>query len=76
MLFRSTDPNERQFADGKNAGSVPSSAEAMEEAFVKSDIHSRTIAEKNQYKQYLASHSAAADEFRLAVQEQKSVISR
>jgi ATP-binding cassette subfamily G (WHITE) protein 2 (SNQ2) len=68
-----TDPNERQFADGKNGDAVPSTPEAMEEAFINSDIHARMIAEKDEYKQMLASDVALSEEFRQAVKEQKCV---
>jgi len=43
----------------------------MEAAFLKSDIHARMMAEKDKYKQLLASDNAARDEFYAAVTEQK-----
>lgn len=66
-----TDLNERQFADGKDANSVPSTPEAMEKAYRESDIYKREIQEKEAYQKLHNETSEARDEFRQAVQEQK-----
>ncbi len=69
-----TDPNERQFADGMDADKVPSTPEAMEKAYIQSDIYTRMIAEKDEYKRQIAGDAASREEFRLAVKDQKYVI--
>lgn len=66
-----TDENERRFQEGRNADNVPSTPEAMEEAFVKSEMHQRMMAEKDEYKTLMRSDAAIQDEFRVAVSEQK-----
>jgi len=66
-----TDANERQFADGKDESSVPSTAEAMAEAFLKSDIHARMMAEKDEYKKHVQEDEGTRQEFKQAVAEQK-----
>lgn len=66
-----TDLNERQFADGKDAESVPSTPAAMEKAYKESEICRREIAEKEEYQKLHAETSEARDEFRQAVQDQK-----
>lgn len=69
-----TDPNERQFAPGKDENSVPSTAERMEEAFLGSDIHARMMKEKNAYNKEMNNDAGVRDEFKQAVREQKYVI--
>ena len=66
-----TDPNERQFAEGKDAESVPSTPERMEEAYLQSDIHKRMMDAKQEYKSSMNSDAGPRDEFREAVREQK-----
>ncbi|EIW69828.1 hypothetical protein TREMEDRAFT_43505 [Tremella mesenterica DSM 1558] len=66
-----TDPNERQFADGKDADSVPSTPEAMAEAYRQSEICRRMVAEKEEYKSIMQSDQTAALEFKEAVKDQK-----
>jgi ABC-type multidrug transport system ATPase subunit len=66
-----TDPNERQFADGKDADSVPSTPEAMEKAYKESEICQRMLAEKDEYKALMASDAKNREEFRQAVHDQK-----
>jgi ATP-binding cassette subfamily G (WHITE) protein 2 (SNQ2) len=66
-----TDPNERQFADGKDESSVPSTAEEMEQAFLKSDVHARMMAEKDEYKRLVQEDEGTRQEFRQAVADQK-----
>lgn len=66
-----TDPNERQFADGKDEDSVPSTPEKMEQAYVASEVRQRMMKDKDDYKQLMASDEKAREEFRQAVTEQK-----
>jgi hypothetical protein len=66
-----TDPNERQFADGKDVDSVPSTPERMEEAYRQSDIYRRMMVEKDEYKKHMAEDERHREEFRQAVHEQK-----
>jgi len=66
-----TDENERRFQDGRDANNVPSTPEAMEEAFLQSDIYGMMMAEKDEYKTLMRSDAAIQDEFRTAVSEQK-----
>lgn len=66
-----TDPNERQFADGKDESSVPSTAEAMEQAYKESEICARMIKEKDEYKALMQEDEKHRQEFREAVADQK-----
>jgi ATP-binding cassette subfamily G (WHITE) protein 2 (SNQ2) len=66
-----TDPNERQFADGKDADSVPSTPEAMEQAYKESEIYRRMMQEKDEYKQLMATDEKNREEFHQAVHDQK-----
>lgn len=66
-----TDENERRFGEGRSADNVASTPEAMEEAYLKSDMCARMIAEKDAYKTELRSDAAARDEFKEAVSDQK-----
>ena len=66
-----TDPNERRFADGKDADSVPSTPEAMEKAYLESEIHAKMMAEKEAYKKEFGGASGARQEFEDAVRQQK-----
>ncbi|GFZ48255.1 hypothetical protein JCM24511_06003 [Saitozyma sp. JCM 24511] len=66
-----TDTNERQFADGKDAESVPSTPERMEEAYRQSDIYRRMALEKDEYRQLMSADEKHREEFRQAVHEQK-----
>jgi len=66
-----TDPNERQFADGKDESSVPSTAEEMEKAYKESEICARMIREKDEYKTLMEQDEKHRQEFREAVADQK-----
>lgn len=50
---------------------MPSTAEALEEAFLKSDIHARMMAEREEYKALVASETARREDFVAAVQTDK-----
>ncbi|KAL7421564.1 ATP-binding cassette transporter snq2 [Cryptotrichosporon argae] len=66
-----TDPNERRFQEGRDETNVPSTPEAMEEAFLNSEIHKRELAEKDEYKRRMEQDEADRQAFRDAVVEQK-----
>ncbi|KAH8927386.1 hypothetical protein BT69DRAFT_1347368 [Atractiella rhizophila] len=46
-----TDPNERRFQDGKDASSVPSTPEQLEEAFLKSSYNRELMEDMREYKE-------------------------
>lgn len=66
-----TDPNERRFQEGRDESNVPSTPEQMEEAYRKSEICARMMAEKDAYKQQMQAEEKDREMFRLAVREQK-----
>ncbi|BGO92884.1 hypothetical protein NBRC10512_008005 [Rhodotorula toruloides] len=66
-----TDPNERQLAPGRSAADVPSTSEQLEEAFKKSEIYSRMIAERDEFRSRCESDDRARNEFREAVEKGK-----
>ena len=66
-----TDPNERRFGDGKDAESVPSTPEKMEEAYLASDIYQKMMEEKAEYDAQSDQNIGVRDEFRQAVRDQK-----
>jgi ATP-binding cassette, subfamily G (WHITE), member 2, SNQ2 len=66
-----TDPNERQFAPGRSAADVPSTAEALEEAFLKSH-HAHDVKESlEEYKLRMETEKADQEAFRAAVADDK-----
>lgn len=72
FLTSVADPNERQFQDGKEA-STPKTAEELEEAFRKSDIYKRTLADVDEYERKLKqSDHEDARQFKETVGEGKS----
>ncbi|KAK4686950.1 ATP-binding cassette, subfamily G (WHITE), member 2, PDR, partial [Tremellales sp. Uapishka_1] len=66
-----TDVNERQFAEGKDEKSVPSTPEEMEKAYHESDIYLNMMREKDAYKLEMEKESAVQVEFQEAVRDQK-----
>lgn len=66
-----TDPNERQFADGRDASNVPSTPQALAEAYEKSEIYLRMLAEREAEKKLIASDVTRREEFAAAVAEDK-----
>lgn len=66
-----TDPNERQFADGRSAENVPAGAEKLEAAYLESDIFKREDALRVDLEQKMAQDTAQQAEFRQAVADQK-----
>lgn len=66
-----TDPNERRYQEGRDESNVPSTPEAMEEAYRKSDIYARMMAEKDEYKLQMQAEERNREQFRAAVLDQK-----
>lgn len=66
-----TDPNERQFADGKDESSIPSSPETFAHAYKESEIYRRIVIEREAYNQAMVEDDRAQREFREAVAEDK-----
>ncbi|GAA5893783.1 hypothetical protein JCM8208_001243 [Rhodotorula glutinis] len=66
-----TDPNERKLADGRTEADVPSTSEALEAAFHRSDIHRRMIDERDAYLAEAERDEKARQEFEEAVKGHK-----
>lgn len=67
-----TDSQTRELADGVKKEEVPLTSEAMEQAFLESDIHKRTIADRDAYDEQVQQDlKVNQDEFRQAVKGQK-----
>lgn len=66
-----TDPNERRFQEGRDESNVPSTPEAMEEAYRKSAIYARMMADKDEYKTQMQAEEKDREQFRSAVMDQK-----
>ncbi|GAA6062867.1 hypothetical protein JCM10212_000789 [Sporobolomyces blumeae] len=66
-----TDPNERQFQPGRSAADVPSTPDALAEAYRNSDICRRMIAERDAFKAEGEADEARRRDFREAVVSSK-----
>lgn len=66
-----TDPNERQFAPGRSEADVPTTPEALEEAFLKSRFAGDMYNQLNDYKQKMELNKADEEAFRAAVLAEK-----
>ena len=66
-----TDPNERQFAPGRSAADVPSTPEALEEAFRASRYHTDMMDALKKYKIHQAEEKNDQEAFRMAVLDDK-----
>ncbi|GAA5969290.1 hypothetical protein JCM8115_006751 [Rhodotorula mucilaginosa] len=66
-----TDPNERKLADGRSVDNVPSTSEALAQAFKHSEIHARMIAEREAYQAQCEADVTAQNDFRDAVAHDK-----
>lgn len=66
-----TDPNERQFADGRSKENVPSTPEALEKAYLESSTFKQIEQERAAYRQQMEQDHAQQEEFRQAVMEDK-----
>ncbi|GAA5846326.1 hypothetical protein JCM5353_001490 [Sporobolomyces roseus] len=62
-----TDPNERQMQPGRSEADVPSTPDQLAEAFRKSEIHARMVAERDAFKAQCQSDDAQRREFENAV---------
>ena len=62
-----TDPNERQFADGRSEADVPSTPEALEEAFQRSRFAGDMREELGKYKMKMEVDRSDQEAFRTAV---------
>ncbi|GAA5923733.1 uncharacterized protein JCM15063_003745 [Sporobolomyces koalae] len=62
-----TDPNERQMQEGRSPDNVPSTPDQLAEAFRKSEIHARMIAERDAFKAQSEADDARRREFEEAV---------
>ena len=66
-----TDPNERQFAAGRSADDVPSSPEALENAFRASSYYEEMTTSLEKYKIHQAEEKRDQEAFRAAVLDDK-----
>lgn len=66
-----TDPNEREYQPGRSAENVPSTPDALEEAFKKSEIHQRMEAERQALNQEMVADQSQQQDFRQAVLDSK-----
>ncbi|GAA5969283.1 hypothetical protein JCM8115_006749 [Rhodotorula mucilaginosa] len=66
-----TDPNERKFAEGRTTNDVPAGAVALEAAYKQSEPYARMMAERDEFKAHIEQDTAALNEFRQAVAEEK-----
>ncbi|KAN0064189.1 ATP-binding cassette transporter snq2 [Thecaphora frezii] len=71
FLSGCTDPNLDRFAEGRDASNVPSTSEALEQAYKNSAIYHDILAEKHAFDSEVAADNRAAEEFRQAVREDK-----
>ena len=62
-----TDPNERQFAPGRTTGDVPSTPEALEQAFLSSHFASSMQEDLEKFKLKMETEKADQEAFRAAV---------
>lgn len=63
---------ESRFQPGRDASNVPSTSEAMAEAYLQSDVRRRMIQEMEDYMAELAREKGIEEEFRAAVREDKN----
>lgn len=66
-----TDPNERQFAEGRSKDDVPNGPDQLEKAFMESEIFKREEQMRLDYDKHTQEHGGQQEEFRNAVQESK-----
>jgi ATP-binding cassette, subfamily G (WHITE), member 2, SNQ2 len=66
-----TDPNERQFAPGRSAADVPSTAEALEDAFLASSVYEDLSKSLDAYKAHQEVENSDQEAFRAAVLDDK-----
>lgn len=66
-----TDPFEREYKEGRNAGNMPSTPDALAEAFDKSTYSDSLAAEMESYRKQLQEEKQVYDDFELANREAK-----
>ena len=66
-----TDPNERRFQDGRDASNVPSTPEALEEAFKNSKFYTSMVNNKSSYKKSIDAHPERRQAFLQAFKDQR-----
>ncbi|KAF2021330.1 hypothetical protein BU24DRAFT_19386 [Aaosphaeria arxii CBS 175.79] len=66
-----TDPFEREYKAGRSEENVPSTPEALAEAFRKSDIAARVDAEMTEYRGRMEQEKHVYDDFEVAVKDSK-----
>lgn len=66
-----TDPNEREYQPGKSADNVPSTPDALEEAYLKSEIFQRMDVERKALTQEMLADHTLQEDFRRAVEDSK-----
>ncbi|GAA5843719.1 hypothetical protein JCM11251_003474 [Rhodosporidiobolus azoricus] len=66
-----TDPNERKLAEGRTEADVPSTSEALEQAFASSEIQARMVAERDAFKAEVERDEKSREDFREAVATDK-----
>jgi hypothetical protein len=66
-----TDPNERQFAPGRSARDVPSTPEALEKAYLYSELARQGEDERRKYKLLMETEKSDQEAFRAAVIDDK-----
>jgi ATP-binding cassette subfamily G (WHITE) protein 2 (SNQ2) len=71
-----TDPNERKLAPGRTEADVPSTPEALEAAFKKSEIYAQTITERDAFVAEGQENEKKRQDFREAVLTDKRLGSR
>lgn len=66
-----TDPFEREYQEGRSEKDVPSTPEALAEAFKKSDVAARNEIEMIEYRKHIAEEKQVYEDFEIAVREGK-----
>lgn len=66
-----TDPNERRFAPGRDASTVPSTPEQLEAAYRSSEIFYNMMAEREALQDQLEGDRSIENDFRAAVMQEK-----
>lgn len=71
FLTGCTDEHEREFAEGRDASNTPTTSEALEKAYLESDVYRRMQAEAQAYKAEMIADHEKTQTFRDAVIEGK-----
>ena len=65
------DPNERRIAEGRDPSTVPTTPETLAAAYKESEIFSRMMAEKQEFKKLITEEKGRREEFVAAVKDTK-----